>query len=52
MATFDKSNKDFQSLMSIMNFSQVSYLKRCHDGLKELGLTWFNREILGEGSPL
>ena len=49
---FDKSSEAFELLLTSLTYHQFSYLKRCHDGLKELGLTWFNREILGEGTPV
>lgn len=50
--SFDRHNVKFTDLMISITFDQFGYLKRCLDGLKDMNLDVFNKEILDEGASL
>lgn len=47
---FNKQDKKFTDFLNEVTFHQFSYLKQCLDGLKDLGVITFDKEIFVEGS--
>lgn len=46
---FDKGDVRLAEFSAGITFNQFGYLKRCLDGLKDLGVTQFDRELFTEG---
>lgn len=46
---FNKLHEKFAEFQAGVTYNQFSYLKRCLDGLKDLGVGQFDREIFSEG---
>ena len=46
---FSKQDIRFSDFLNGVTYSQFSYLKQCLDGLKDLAVAQFDREIFSEG---